>query len=326
MFANPEIETMDREELAALQLDRLKKTLRWAGEKSPFYRAKYEAAGVDVTEISTFEDFDRIPFLTSVELNSCAPFDRLTLPLSSVLRVASLPQGPGKEVLACYTNADIAANVSMMARALAAGGVTRASLVGVLGEMSDSRLLDLQYALELLGATVVPLGAQSGRWMTVLRAVGIDTIVSGAQLAMQLIIEAQAEGGDLSDSPLRTVFLLTENGIQNPISRHIMMRLKTKVYSLYAPAELASAGMLYGCSAQQGQHLQEDMFYPELIAFGTQQPVREDGQMGELVVTTLAAQAMPLIRYRTGQAVSFSREPCSCGRTFLRVCTPFSPI
>ena len=326
MFANPEIETMDREELAALQLDRLKNTLRWAWQKSPFYRTKYEAAGIDATEVGSFEDFCRVPFLTSVELNSCAPLDRLTLPLSGVLRVASLPQGPGKEMLACYTNEDIAANVSMMARALTAGGVTRASVVGVLGDMSDSRLLDLQYALEILGATAVPLGVQSSRWMAILRAAGIDTIVGSGQLAMQLIIQAQAEGRDLSDSLLRTVFLLTENGIQNPISRHIMMRLKAKVYSLYAPAELASAGMLYGCSAQQGQHLQEDMFYPELIAFGTEQPVMDEGQMGELVVTTLAAQAMPLIRYRTGQAVKISREKCSCGRTFLRVCTPFSQL
>ena len=139
-----------------------------------------------------------------------------------------------------------------------------------------------------------------------------------------LQIQLQAQGKNIVDFPLIQIICMNPTGIQNPMQRHIQDRTRAKVFNLYSSAELGTAGMLFQCEARSGQHIQEDFFYPEIIAFNSDMPVTDPHQMGELVVTSLQAEAMPLIRYRTGQAVSMIEETCSCGRTLRRVNTPFS--
>ena len=323
MIANAKTEQMSREDIRALQLERLQKTVKWAAEKSHFYQRKFGAAGVQPEDIRTLEDVAKLPFLNSSELRQIDSLDILTMPLSSILRFNYM-QEPSGELTKLYTNGDIAHNVEMMSRCLVAAGIHNASTAGLQGDLSDSRLLDIQYALEAVGAMVVPLGTGYKHWLRLLEIVSMDTLISTPQLIMQLIIQLQAAGKNIVDYPISRIVCINLNNIQNPLQQHIQERTKTKVFNLYAPPELGTAGMLYQCEAHMGQHVQEDYFYAEIVAFNSDTPVTEDNRMGELVVTTLATEAMPLIRYRTGQAVSCMRDACKCGRTFMRLATPFS--
>ncbi len=323
MIANASVEQMAREDLRQLQTERLRKQVHWAYEKSHFYRHKYDEAAISPDDIKSLEDITKLPFLRSTELRSIDSLDLLTMPLSSISRFNYVQEMTG-EITKLYTGGDVAKNVEMLTRTLVASGITNASNVGLQGDLSDSRFLDLQYALEVIGAMVVPLGTDYRHWLRLMEIVGMDTLISTPQLIMQLIIQLQATGKNIVDYPISKVICLNMNTIQNPLQQHIHDRMHTKVYNLYAPPEVGFAGIIYQCSRHVGHHVNEDYFYPEIIAFNSNEPVLDETHMGELVITTLAAEAMPLIRYRTGQAVSRIKEPCECGRTFVRIGTPFS--
>ena len=323
MYANAHVEQMNREELQALQLERLQRVVKWAYSKSHFYQQSFQKAGVKPEDIRELGDIQKFPFLTAAALHRIDALDILTTPLSSVLRFNHMMEVTG-EVTKLYTNGDIGHNVDMMTRCLVAAEVTNASVVGLQGELSDSRVLDVQYALEHIGATVVPFGSDYRHWLRLMEIVGMDTLISTPQLIMQLIIQLQATGKNIIDYPITKVICLNTTNIQNPLQQHIQERTRTKVYNFYAPPEIGTAGMLYQCEEHSGQHVQEDFFYVEILKFDSAEPIFEDDRMGELVVTTLAAEAMPLIRYRTGQAVRRMGDACQCGRTLIRVATPFT--
>ena len=318
MFANEKIECMSRDDLRDLQLVRLKKAVSWASEKSAFYRTKF-ASGC-ASQIEKLEDIEKLPFTSLPDILATSPFDFLTLPLSGVLRISC--RNHTGAVVKMYTNGDIARNVDMLTRALAATGVHRASVVGILGDMSDGRLLDLQMAAEVIGATTVLLGEDMQSAVELVRLTGMDTLLASQPLVMQLIVHAQMKNIEPSTLPIKTVVCLNE-AISNPMRRHISDRLQTEVHDLFASTELGTAGLFYPCGKGQGHHVQEDYCYTELIEFSGAKVIHEPGRMGELVVTMLAAEAMPLIRYRTGQAVMRLDEPCGCGRAFVRLATPF---
>lgn len=323
MYANPQIEQLDRERMQALQLDRLQKQLKWAEEKSFFYQQKFTKAGVSAGDIKNLEDIRRLPFLTANELFQIDSLDMLTMPLSGIIRFSVVQQENG-EVTKFYTAGDIGHNVEMMTRGLVAAGINQTSVVALQGDMADSRIMDIQYALEMLGATVVAMGTDYRQWLRMMELISMDTIVSSPQLIMQLIIQLQATGKNIADYPLTRIICLNQQGLQNAMQRHIADRTHATVYNLYEPAELGTASMLFQCEAHKGYHIQEDYFYPEIVAFHSSHVVTEPHQMGELVVTTLAAEAVPLIRYRTGQAVMLETDVCDCGRTLYRVTTPFT--
>lgn len=323
MYANQKIEQLDMDAMREKQLQLLKQQIHWAQEKSFFYHQAFEKAGVSADDINELEDLRKFPFLQPAQIHQVDSLDILTLPISSILRFNHMQQ-TASEITKLYTKGDIEHNVEMMARCLVATGITNASIVAVQGDLSDSRLMDVQYALESIGATAVPMGTDYRQWLRVMELVSMDTIVTTPQLVMQLVIQMQATGKNIIDYPLARVICMNPAGIQNPMQRHIQDRTHAKVFNFYAPPELGSAGILFQCEAHSGQHVQEDYYYPEIIAFNSDTAVTEPNQMGELVLTTLQAEAMPLIRYRTGQAVSMVEETCNCGRTFRRVTTPFS--
>ncbi|MGP1471189.1 MAG: phenylacetate--CoA ligase family protein [Schwartzia sp. (in: firmicutes)] len=323
MYANPSMEQIAPEALRAVQLTRLKKVLSWAREKSPFYQNKFRACHVEEIEIASLEEIERLPFTTLEELQQLPAADFLTLPYSSLVRI-SLWEHP-HHMIRMYTAGDVAVHVEMMARVLTAAGVHRASVVGILGDMADSGLMDAQYALELLGAAAIPLSTEYERVIRLLDEVGIDTIIGSSRRVLRLLVQAQAAGRDIAEYPVGKILCLSET-LNTPLKNHIEKRTNTRVYNLFSSAEFGCFGMLYPCSAHAGQHLQEDYFYPEIVAFGGNEVVREPGRMGELVVTTLAAEAMPIIRGRTGQTVMREVEPCPCGRTLLRLTTPLGSI
>ena len=228
------------------------------------------------------------------------------------------------EMTKLYTREDIIQNVEMMVRCLVAADVNRGSIVGVQGDLSDNMFLDVLYALESIGVTVVPLGSDYRKWLRLIELVNMDTLISTPQLIMQLVIQLQATGKNIIDYPISKVFCINTSNIQNPLQQHIQDRTQSKVYNMYASPELGFAGMLYQCSERTGLHLQEDCYLAELLHFDSEEVLTENDRMGELVLTTLTAQAMPLIRYRTGQAVRRMSDPCKCGRNFIRIATPYT--
>lgn len=323
MYANPPMEQIAPEALRAVQLERLKKTVSWAAEKSPLYRKKFHDGHIAQTDIAALEDIERFPFTTLEELQQLPAADFLTLPYSSLVRV-SLWEHP-QHMIRMYTAGDVAVHVEMMTRVLTAAGVHRASVVGLLGDMADSGLMDAQYALERLGAAAIPLSTEYERAIRLLDDVGIDTIIGSSRRVLRLAVQAQAAGRDIAEYPVGKILCLSET-LNTPLKNHIEKRTNTRVYNLFSSAEFGCLGMLYPCDAHAGQHFQEDYFYPEIVMFGSSEVIREPGRMGELVVTTLAAEAMPIIRGRTGQTVMREAAPCACGRTLLRVTTPLGSI
>jgi phenylacetate-CoA ligase len=323
MCANQKIEMMSREAMTQLQMNRLKKTVRWAYDKSTFYHNKLTEAGVTGNSIVSLEDIRKLPFTTQADIIKTSPFEFLTIPLSGVLRL-QMQERP-EEIIKAYTNGDIARNIEMMSRVLSAAGIVQGSIVGILEEYSNETALDIQYALELLGATVIPLGVDFNRAVKMFDMFGIDTIVSDPQNILQLVIRTQALGKDIMEYPLSRVFCLN-NSIQNPMQKHIGERISASVYNLYVSRELGYTGVLFQCGQKHGFHVQEDCFYPEIIEFGGTEPVKAASQMGELVLTTIVAEAMPILRYRTGQAVNLLPEPCACGRELIRIATPFDCV
>ncbi len=320
MFANPQLEQMAPEELRAMQLQRLKKTVAWAYEKSGIYKRKFDAAGVKPEDIRTLEDITKLPFTTEREIDEHSEHEFLTLPFSAISRVC-LWEHP-KPLIRMYTARDIACNVEMMTRALAAADISRASVVGILGDLADSGLMDTQYALEVLGTTVVPLGTEYERALKLLDATYLSIIVSSARRILRLIIQAQAMGREIKEFNLSTILCFNED-LQNPLKIHMRNRTGTQVYNFFASSFFGTSGMFYQCKEHVGHHLQEDYFYPEVAAFGRDTIINDPACMGELVITSLTAEALPLIRYRTGQTVMRLDQPCSCGRTFTRFTTPF---
>ena len=323
MYANEQAETLTRAELETLQLERLKKTVEWAYEKSAFYNQLFRRRRFKPESIQSLADIRQLPFLNLAELHRTDALDILTLPLSSVLRFSHMIEQTG-EITKLYTKGDVLRNVEMTSRCLIAANVYNASIVGLQGDMSDSIFLDVLYALESLGATVVPFGTDYRQWLRLMEIVSIDTLISTPQLIMQLIIQLQAVGKNIIDYPISKIICINTNNIQNPLQQHIQERTSSRVYNLFAPPEIGCAGMLYQCGEHSGHHVNEDCFLAELVKFDSGEVVEEDEVMGELVITTLTAQAMPLIRYRTGQAVRRMSGKCSCGRSLVRLATPYT--
>lgn len=321
MYANQNIEQIDRSELQKLQIERLQRIIKWAKDKSAFYGKLYEEAGVSSLEINSIEDIKKLPFTTYEDLKKNSPFDFLTLPLSSILRVSRFKEfGRPSAVTKMYTNGDVARNVEMMTRALIAVGITHGTIVGILGDLSDSRLLDVHYALEMIGATVVVLGSDGDNARKLLQQVAVDTLVSDSRQIMQLLVGLQAVQKEGVSSSISRVVCL-EDSMQNSMRSYMEKRIGAKIYSLFNCPAMGFAGVMFPCAEGFGFHVQEDNFYPELVSFGTDEVVDVPGRVAELVLTTLSAEGMPLIRFRTGQAVMKIEDSCACGRSLMRVTT-----
>ena len=307
------------------QFERLKKSITWAYDKSKFYRQSFQRANVKPEDLQTVDDIKKFPFLTLTELNREDSMDFLTLPLSSIVRINYLEDSDaGINVANFYTKDDIIKNVEMMIRCLQAANIYRGSIVGVQGDLSDSKFLDVVYALESMNVTVMPLSNNYRQWINILDNFAIDTLISTPKLAVQLVIQLQAVGKNIADYPIKKIICLNTNNIQNPLQNHIEERTTSAVYNLFAPVEIGTAGLIYQCNHNSGHHVQEDNFFVEIADFASDKIFDEEEHMGELVITTLTAQARPLIRYRTRQAVRRMSGACPCGRDFLRLATPFT--
>lgn len=319
MIANPAIEQMSREDMSELQLKKLQKRIEWAMEKSAFYYRKFTDAGISSKDIKSLEDIAKLPFTTLDELQNVSIYNLLTLPLSAVLRISRL--GYNNSFIKMYTNGDLAYQIEMMTRVLVAQGLNSAAVAGLLGEASDSRLMDVQYALENMGVTVVLLGNNPENIRELMTTCHVDVLISDFKQVMQLVVMLQANNISADDLFLPKIICM-EEGLQNPNHFYIEQRLQAETAMVYNSPALGCGGIMFPCQEGEGFHIQEDYFYPEVVEYGTDRVITEPHKAGELVLTPLAAEAMPIFRYRTGQVVMRLDEPCPCGRTLTRLTNP----
>lgn len=287
----------------------LQRELKWAEEKTEFYRAAFARAGMSTAAVSSFEEMARLPFWENAAKEGAdAPFFMLTLPLSSVLRMSVLHDTAETGRIHCYTQGDVARQVQTATDLLAVHGVNRASTVLLTGDFTDSRTLDLQYALDTIGAAVLPCTGRTAA--DLLRAAVPDTVIAW-EYELPAIAEAM---GDLS---LNRLITIGTHLVPQEFARKMAQRMGARHAHIFT---LAQMGALIGgsCSAGEGLHLEERLFFAEVVDDAGASS-RADGARGELVLSALTAEAMPVLRYRTGLSVRFVRGGCGCRDARLRI-------
>ena len=316
----PQIETMPRERLRALQTERAARTLQHAYENVPFFRAKFDAAGVKPSDFSNLADIARFPFTLKTDLRDNYPFGMFAVPRTSLLRLHASSGTTGKPTVVGYTRGDLDTWANLMARSLACAGVEPGDIVhNAYGYGLFTGGLGAHYGAERLGCTVVPLsGGGTERQVALLQDFGANVLCSTPSYALNIAEVAEAMGVDLRKAPLR-VGMFGAEPWSDAMRRDLQVKLGIRAIDIYGLSEILGPGVACECHQNQfGLHGWEDNFLFEIVDPKTMQPVPM-GESGELVITTLTKEALPMIRYRTRDITRLSDEPCSCGRTHVRI-------
>ena len=306
--------------LRELQFQRAEAVIRRAYERVELFRKRMDEQGLKPQDIKSLEDFAKIPFTVKTDLRDTYPFGLFASPMDEIVRLHASSGTTGKPIVVAYTREDIAVWAEVMVRTFAACGLHRGDIIqNAYGYGLFTGGLGIHYGVEALGATVIPIsGGNTDRQIMIMKDFG-TTAICCTPSYLTFIIERAAEMGiHMKDLPLRTGILGAEPWTDQ-MRRHIEASGNLKAYDIYGLSEIIGPGVASECSAQQGLHIFEDHFYPEIIDPATCQ-VLPDGVEGELVLTTLSKKAMPMIRYRTRDMTTIIAEPCSCGRTVRRMC------
>lgn len=321
MFFQKDIETMARKDIEALQLERLRWMVEYCYQNVPFYREKLTEAGITSgSQIKTLKDLRHIPFTTKEDIRDHYPFDMLAVPMKEIVRIHASSGTTGKPTVGAYTKGDIDRWSDYVARIAMASGVTQEDIIQIsFGYGLFTGALGLHFGLEKVGATVIPASSgNSEKQMMMLRDFGVTGLVATPSYALYLG-ELVRESGYPKEaySKLRHGILGSE-GCTEEMRRRIEENLGVYVTDNYGMTELTGPGVSGECELRCGLHFAEDAFLPEIIDRETLEPM-EEGETGELVVTTLTREGMPVLRYRTKDITRLSYEPCRCGRTHVRM-------
>ena len=319
MYWQHDIETMPVERLRALQLERLQTVARRAA-LSPYYRAMYQQRGITADDITSLGDLRHLPLTSKHDLRSGYPYGFLTVPKDEVVRLHSSSGTTGQATVMFHTAADIRDWANLMARCMYMTGARKTDVFqNMTGYGMFTGGLGFHYGSELLGMLTVPAGSgNSKRQIHFMRDFGASVLHIIPSYALHMISVFAEEGvNPKTDLRLRIVFLGAE-----PHTEHTRRRVEeafgVKAYNSYGLSEMYGPGVAFECPEQDGLHIWEDAYLVEIIDPVTLEPVAE-GEEGELVLTSLTREAMPLIRYRTRDLTSVTSAPCPCGRTHKRI-------
>ena len=313
-------ETLSRSELKALQLSRLKTTVERAYNKIPHYKRKFDAAGVKPSDLKSLADLARFPFTVKADLRDNYPFGLFAVPREQVLRLHASSGTTGKPTVVGYTKGDLNLWADLMARCLASMGARPGDIVhNAYGYGLFTGGLGAHYGAERLGCTVVPMsGGGTERQVTLLQDFGATVLCATPSYALNIAEVAEGMGIDIRKLPLRTGIFGAEPWT-DAMRRDIEARLGIKAVDIYGLSEIIGPGVACECHVMQnGLHGWEDHFLFEVIDPDTMQP-KPMGEAGELVITTLTKEALPMLRYRTRDITRLSDEPCQCGRSHVRI-------
>ncbi len=316
---NPESESMPREQLRQLQLERLQKTVRRVYDNVPFYKEKFRDKGIEPGDIKTLEDLTLLPFTVKQDLRDNYPFGLFAEPMSEVVRIHASSGTTGKPTVVGYTQNDIDTWSELIARCVAMVGGTKGDVVQVAyGYGLFTGGLGLHYGAERLGASVIPIsGGNTKRQLMLMEDFGTTILCCTPSYALFLGEEAGEFGVDLVNGKLRAGIFGAEPWSEK-MRDELEKNLGIKAYNIYGLSEIMGPGVSMECECQCGMHVMEDYFIPEVIDPQTGEPLPY-GSKGEIVFTTITKEAFPLLRYRTRDISVLTEEKCECGRTFVRM-------
>jgi phenylacetate-CoA ligase len=302
-----------------LQLARLRSIVTRAFDRVPLYRDRMRERGVAPADIRSLEDIARLPFTVKTDLRDTYPFGLFASPMEEIVRLHVSSGTTGKPIVVAYTNNDVDLWTSVMVRTLAACGVTRGDIVqNAYGYGLFTGGLGAHYGAEALGATVIPIsGGNTDRQVMILKDFGVTAFCSTPTYFIHLVERAREMGVDLRALPLRTGIFGAEPWTES-MRRHLEAEAGIQAFDIYGLSEITGPGVASECAHHDGLHVFEDHFYPEVVDPETGRPLAE-GEEGELVLTTLSKQAMPMIRYRTRDITRILPGACPCGRTVRRI-------
>jgi len=312
-------ETLPAAALCALQTARLRQIAQYVHARVPFYRAAFAARGVQPAQIGSLADIRKLPFTIKNDLRDNYPFGLFAVPVSQVQELHASSGTTGNPTVVGYTKNDLKLWGTVMARTLCIAGVTPQDIIqNAYGYGLFTGGLGVHYGALELGAPVVPMSSgNTAKQLKVMQDFKTTVISCTPSYALFMAEEAEKAGIMPRASSWRIGIFGAE-----PWSHELRAQIERvwglKAMDIYGLSEIIGPGVAQECAQQDGLHINSDVFYPEIIRPGTEEPVA-DGAPGELVITTLTKEALPLIRYRTGDIVSLTHAPCACGRTLPRI-------
>ena len=319
MIHNPQMECMGREEMRALQSERLRKTVKTCYEKVPFYKRKMDELGIKPEDIQTVDDVTKLPFTTKYDLRDEYPYGLQAVPMSEVRRIHASSGTTGKPVVGTYTQNDLDMWAESVARVLAVGDVGPGDVVQVsYGYGLFTGGLGAHDGAAKLGAVQLPTSSgNSEKQIMLMQDLGTTALCCTPSYGLHLAEVIEKNKVPAEKLKLRVGFFGAEPWTWG-IRRELEAKLHIKAIDIYGLTEMCGPGVGGECQYQDGTHLWEDFFLPEIVNPDTLEPVAP-GEVGELVITSLCKEAMPILRYRTSDLTSLNYEPCKCGRTAVRM-------
>ncbi len=318
MFS-PEIETMSRDQLAELQLERLKKVVKHSYDNVAHYKETFDAAGVKPEDIKSLADLAKFPFVVKDDLRKAYPFGMFAVPREELVRIHASSGTTGKPTVVGYTPDDINNWANLMARTMASAGARPGDIIhNAYGYGLFTGGLGAHYGAERLGCSVIPMsGGNTEKQIQLLVDFGAHVFCATPSYALALVEQAEKEGVDLKNGPLK-VGIFGAEPWSDAMRKELEERLGIRAIDIYGLSEIMGPGVAAECPEQNGLHGWEDHFLFEIIDPETGEP-QPFGSEGELVITTLTKQGIPMIRYRTRDITKLTDEKCGCGRTHLRI-------
>ncbi len=319
MYWNETRECMKREELKGLQLENLKQLVSRLYHDVPFYRNEFQKIGVMPEDVKSLDDLARLPFTTKQDLRDNYPYGLFAKPLSQIVRIHASSGTTGKPTVVGYSRNDITIWAEIVARSMVCAGADSNSIVQVsYGYGLFTGGLGLHYGSERLGASVIPMsGGNTEKQIMLMKDFGATILCCTPSYAIYLAEAIEEMKIDLSDLSLKAGILGAEpwsEGMRTTIEE----KLNIKAYDIYGLSEIMGPGIAMECECQNGLHIWEEHFIPEIIDPITLRPLPY-GEEGELVFTTITKEGLPLLRYRTKDITKLTEEKCRCGRTHVRM-------
>ncbi|MDT8440947.1 MAG: phenylacetate--CoA ligase [Desulfuromonadales bacterium] len=320
MLWNDEFETLPREAIESLQLKRLQQTIERVHATVPFYRDGFAKAGVRPEQIRSLDDLRRLPFTLKQDMRDNYPYGLFAVPLDQIVRIHASSGTTGKPTVVGYTRRDIENWTELMARSFAAAGAHRGDVIhNAYGYGLFTGGLGAHYGAERIGASVIPMsGGNTKKQLMIMQDFGSTVITCTPSYSLYLAEAAAEEGIDIRALKLRVGILGAEPWSEK-MRAEIEEKVGIKAIDIYGLSEILGPGVGIECiEAQAGLHIWEDHFIVEIIDPDSGQ-VLPVGEQGELVITTITKEGIPMIRYRTRDITRIIAEPCICGRTHRRL-------
>ena len=322
MFWQKEVETLERAEIERIQLYKLKSLVDYVYNNVPFYHERLDSVGVTADKIKTLSDIQYIPYTTKEDIRDTYPYGLFAQPMKNIVRIHASSGTTGNPTVVGYTQGDLKMWSDCVSRLVVAAGATEDDIVQIcFGYGLFTGALGLHYGLEQLGATVIPISSgNTEKQIKMMKDLGTTALVSTPSYAMYIAEVAKEIGVDPRTLNVR-LGLFGSEGCSDEMRGKIEEAWNLFATDNYGMSELCGPGVAGECRYRRGMHIAEDHFLPEIIDSATG-AVKDRGDWGELVVTTLSKEGIPLLRYRTKDVTTLDYDTCECGRTHVRMAKP----